>query len=276
MLEFYHNVPAYLSATIFTVGGFSLYWYSVLWIVAFVCSYSLLLYRITKNEGPYTKEFVQDVLLSALVGALVGGRVGYVVFYNFSYYSVHPIEIISPYSFALHEWVGIYGMSYHGGLIGVVCALLWVSHKNKRNVLRVSDFIVPVVPMGYFFGRIGNFMNEELVGHVTQSQWGMYFNGETVLRHPSQLYEGLFEGIVLFALLWHVRKKKWARGTMSALYIIGYAVARFFVEYFRQPDAHIGYVWRHLSMGQVLSLSMFCFGCFFLAWAQWYYKSAKV
>ncbi|PID52317.1 MAG: prolipoprotein diacylglyceryl transferase [Candidatus Moraniibacteriota bacterium] len=266
MLQFYQELPSHLSSTVFTIGNFSLYWYSVMWIVAFAVGYTLLIYRIKKGEGSYNKEFIQNIVMYGLIGAIIGGRIGYVLFYDLQYYIAHPLEIVSPYSFSLGEWVGIYGMSYHGGLIGVIVALMWTVHKDKKDVLEVGDFVAPVVPIGYFFGRVGNFMNEELFGRVTESAFGMYFTGETALRYPSQLYEGFFEGIVLFCVLWSIRNKKYKKGTLSALYLLGYAITRFFVEYFRAPDEHLGFVFGEWSMGQILSIIMFFASGSFLLW----------
>lgn len=253
MIDFYQKIPEYISPIAFSVGPLSVHWYSLMWIVAFVVGYVLLMYRVKKGEGKYGVDFIQDIVANALIGALIGGRLGYVFFYDFLYYVAHPLQIVSPYDFALGEWVGIYGMSYHGGLIGVIVALVWSARKNGKDILRLFDFVAPVVPIGYTFGRIGNFMNEELVGRVTTSSFGMYFNDENILRHPSQLYEGFLEGLMLFIVLWSVRNKKFKRGTLSAFYLIGYALARFIVEYFREPDEHLGFVVGQMTMGQVLS-----------------------
>ncbi len=256
MHALYQHLPSLIRSDIFTIGGFSLYWYSVMWMVAFAVCWGLLMFRVTHDRISYTKDMLQTTVFSALIGALIGGRIGYVLFYNFTYYAAHPLAIVSPYDFSAGQWTGIYGMSYHGGLIGVLCALCVIAYRYKTHILALCDTIVPVVPLGYFFGRVGNFLNHELVGRVTQSPWGMYFYDDNILRHPSQLYEAFCEGLVLFILLWTIRNRAYRKGVFSALYLIGYACARFCVEFFRQPDAQLGFVAYHWTMGQILSLVM--------------------
>lgn len=260
----YHNIPDHISPIVFSIGNFSIFWYSLLWIVGFVVVYVLLIYRLKQYEGKYTREVMQEVIANALIGALVGGRLGYVIFYDLLYYIAHPLQIVSPYDFAVGEWIGIYGMSYHGGLIGVVIALVWTARKKYFDVVALFDFIAPVVPLGYMCGRIGNFMNAELVGRVTTSPFGMYFNGESILRHPSQLYEACTEGLILFIILWSMRNKNFKKGTLSAFYLIGYSCARFGVEYFRAPDEHLGFIVGQWTMGQILSSLMFFSGIIIL------------
>ena len=266
MLEFYQDLPLYISPIAFSIGWFSVHWYSLMWIIAFVVVYLFLAYRLKKGEGKYDIEFIQNVVSNSLIGALIGGRIGYVLFYDLNYYVAHPLQIISPYDPVLHEWVGIYGMSYHGGLIGVAIAFIITARKNNQDLFRLTDFIVPVIPIGYMFGRIGNFMNGELFGRVTNSFWGMHFDSDVFLRHPSQLYEGFFEGIVLFAFLWSLRNAHLKKGVLTALYVIGYACARFGVEYFREPDAHLGFIFGQWTMGQVLSFCMLIGGFGMILW----------
>lgn len=262
----WQHIPEHLDPIIFSIGNFAVYWYSVMWLMAFAICYALLVYRIKKGESSFTKEFMQDVIIYALIGAIAGGRLGYVLFYDLAYYVAHPLLIVSPYDPSANTWTGIYGMSYHGGLIGVIIALFLFARKRNIQSLHLFDFIVPVVPLGYMCGRVGNFLNQELVGRVTSSQWGMYFNNEIYLRHPSQLYEAFMEGVVLFLILWKMRNNKWHVGIMSGLYIIGYALMRFMVEFFREPDAHIGFVWMNLSMGQIMSAGMFIIGVVFIVY----------
>ncbi len=264
MINFYQHLPEYVRPVAFSVGNLSVYWYSLMWITAFGVIYFLLWWRIHKNESDFDIKFIQDVTVNALVGAVVGGRLGYVIFYDLGYYLAHPIQIISPYDFTLDKWVGIYGMSYHGGIIGVSIALAWSAYKNKKDLIALFDFIVPAVPLGFMFGRIGNFFNGELVGRITTSPIGMHFNNEVVLRHPSQLYEAFFEGIVLFVILWNLRNRKLQKGMLGVLYLVGYAVVRFGVEFFREPDEQLGFIVGRLTMGQLLSLIMFIVGiCIF-------------
>lgn len=266
MIGWYQNLPQKIDPVAFSLGPASIYWYSLMWVLAFVVGYALLIYRIKRNEGGYVKDFIQDITANLLIGALVGGRLGYVAFYDLFYYIHHPIEIISPYNFALGEWTGIFGMSYHGGLIGAFVAIVLTAYRNKKPLLQLCDFIVPVVPIGYMFGRIGNFLNHELVGRVTSSQFGMKFDGYPLMRHPSQLYEAILEGLVLFMVLWSIRNKSFKAGTLSAWYLVGYAVMRFIAEFTREPDAHLGFIIAGFTMGQVLSFLMFFVGLGILLW----------
>lgn len=237
-----------------------------MWLVAFAVCYLALVYRIKKGEGVYGVELIQDVMVNALFGALIGGRLGYVIFYDLPYYVAHPLSIVSPYDFSRGEWVGIYGMSYHGGVIGVLVAIFLIARKRKIQVLKLCDFIAPVVPLGYMFGRLGNFFNQELVGRITTSPIGMYFNGETILRHPSQLYEAFFEGVLLFIILWQMRNKRFPIGVMSMIYLMLYSIFRFVIEFYRAPDAQLGFVVGNLTMGQVLSICVMIISVGFLVY----------
>ncbi len=254
MQEFWQHLPEYFDPIAFSIGEFSVFWYSLMWLTAFAVCYGMLVYRMRNKEIAYDRELIQDVITNALFGALVGGRLGYVFFYDLSYYVTNPLSIISPYDFNLGEWVGIYGMSYHGGVIGVAIAIFLIAHKKNIRVLKLYDLIVPVVPFGYMFGRIGNFLNQELVGRITTSPVGMYFNEESVLRHPSQLYEAFFEGLVLFGIMWQLRNKEFSTGTLSALYLMLYSFFRFVIEFYRAPDEHLGLIVGNLTMGQLLSI----------------------
>jgi len=226
-----------------------------MYVVAFMVVYFLVQYRIGKNEwegeietqnskletadkNSKLSNFLLDFLAYAFLGLVIGARLGEVLFYNFSYYAMSPIRIISPFDPITHEFIGIYGMSYHGGLIGVLLAVIYFCRKNRVNFWQLADFVVPAVPAGYFFGRIGNFINGELYGRASGKFWGMYFplDSYLLLRHPSQLYEAFFEGLVLFLILWKIRNHEKIQGKMLAVYILGYAFWRFFMEFFREPD----------------------------------------
>lgn len=263
-----------LSPVAFSVGGFEVRWYGLMYIAAFLTTYALVRYRIKTEEkfSKYSDDFIIDLFTWLIIGLLIGGRFGYVIFYNFEYFLSRPWEIILPFEKTVEGWsfTGIAGMSYHGGVIGVIIAG-WIFLKLKKaKFWRLADLVCPAIPLGYTFGRIGNFLNGELWGRPTESALGMYFPraGEEILRHPSQLYEGFLEGIVLFLILWNLRKivgKKMPEGSMLGLYIIGYGIARFSVEYFREPDEHLGFVIANFSMGQILSFGMIVFGCIVLA-----------
>ena len=267
--SWWQHLPENIDPVIFQIGSFKLQYYGLMYIVAFATTYFLAWYR-TKREDRFdlSTDQLKDIMTYIILGLIIGARLGYVVFYNLSYYLDHPLEIILPFSFSNgFHFTGISGMSYHGGLIGVLFAGWLYVRKNKLNPWDVIDLFVPAAPLGYTFGRLGNFINGELYGRVTESPIGMYFPLAPIkqLRHPSQLYEAFFEGIFLFAVLWGVRKIKLPRGSMIALYLIGYGLVRFIIEYFREPDEHLGFVLLSFSMGQVLCFLMILSGiCLFL------------
>jgi phosphatidylglycerol:prolipoprotein diacylglycerol transferase len=262
--SWWQHLPENIDPVIFSFGFFKLQYYGLMYIVAFAITYFLAWYRV-KREARFeiTTDQLKDVMTFMILGLLVGARLGYVVFYNLPYYLQHPLEIIVPFSFSNGcAFTGISGMSYHGGLIGVIFAGWLYVRKAKLNPWDVIDLFSPAAPLGYTFGRLGNFINGELYGRVTTSPIGMYFplDETNSLRHPSQLYEAFFEGIFLFAVLWSVRKLKMPKGSMIALYLIGYGLVRFFIEFFRQPDDHLGFVIFSFSMGQVLCAAMIVAG----------------
>lgn len=249
-----------MDPTIFTIGNFPLRWYSTMYIVAFGIVYWLSSRRIVKESLPYSREFLSNVITWAILGLLLGGRFGYVLFYNFGQFIEAPLSIFSPFQRIGGElrFTGISGMSYHGGVIGITLALIWFARRSQISVFKISDLIIPAIPLGFTFGRLGNFINGELYGRVTEAAIGMYFPTarDGLMRHPSQLYEALFEGLILFAIVWPLRKKKVFTGFVTGLYIFGYGFFRFFIEFFRQPDDHLGFVLGPFSMGQVLCFIM--------------------
>jgi phosphatidylglycerol:prolipoprotein diacylglycerol transferase len=285
LLEFYQHIPEHINPEIFHFGFFSVGWYALMYAVAFFTVWMLLKKRLrdgedgdiflkisraektsAKDELRKKEELIWDFLFFCFLGVIIGGRLGYVFFYDFFFYFSHPWAIISPFNFSTGELSGIYGMSYHGGLLGVVLATLFFVKKYKLDFWKLSDFIVPAIPAGYFFGRIGNFLNGELYGRATDVKLGMYFPADTlgILRHPSQLYEAFLEGLLLFILLWSWRNKDNLRGKFLAFYLIGYASARFFGEFFRQPDEQIGLLFFGLTLGQIFSGVMFFCGMIML------------
>ncbi len=262
-INFWQHIPGHIKPYIIRIGDFQLRYYGLMYVVAFAAVYLLSTYRLKKGEYNYHKDVVDNYFVWAILGLMLGARIGYVVFYNFDYYISHPLEIILPFSFSggVH-FTGLAGMSYHGGLIGVILSSALFCYRYKINFWRFGDFLVPSIPLGYTFGRIGNFINGELYGRVTSVPWGMYFplNRTNQLRHPSQLYEAFFEGIFLFFILWKIRKKKLFDGFFLALYIIGYGTVRFFIEFVREPDSQIGLFFGFLTMGQILCLCMILAG----------------
>ena len=208
-------------------------------------------------------------------GAVIGGRLGYVLFYNFTYYAQNPLAIISPYDLATGKFIGIYGMSYHGGVIGIILVAWIFTRRKKLDFWQWADFVVPAIPAGYFFGRIGNFLNLELYGRVTDSRWGMYFPSAAgtgyFLRYPSQLFEAFTEGLLLFAILWPLRNKNYFPGSSLVLYLIGYGIIRLAVEFFREPDKQIGFILDYFTLGQFFSLAMILVGV-----VSYFYKRRKL
>jgi len=268
-IYFYQHLPFYLKPTIFSIGNFSVGWYSLMYLIGLGVVYGLLKYRlkkgelcISKNKQSIKENFLEDLLFWVFLGLIIGGRIGYVLFYNPIYYWLHPLAIISPFDHFTHKFIGIYGMSYHGGLLGgLLSGWIWTRIK-KINFWQLANFVIPAVPAGYFFGRLGNFINGELYGRTTHFWWGMYFPADFTgqLRYPSQLYEAFLEGFLLFVFLWKRRNNKKTKDKMLGLYIVGYAVVRIIGEFFRQPDAQIGYVGYYFTLGQLLSLVMFIGG----------------
>jgi phosphatidylglycerol---prolipoprotein diacylglyceryl transferase len=270
--DWWQHLPQNIDPVIFSVGSFRLQYYGLMYIVAFAITFFLVLYRVKREDRfEITSDQVKDLTTYMILGLVVGARLGYVVFYNLSYYLKHPLEIILPFSFSDGvTFTGISGMSYHGGLIGVILVAWLYTRKANLDWWSVVDLYIPAIPLGYTFGRLGNFINGELYGRVTTSSIGMYFPMAQAgqLRHPSQLYEAFFEGVFLFAVLWSIRKIKIPSGAMLALYLIGYGTVRFFIEFFRQPDEHIGFVFLSFSMGQILCSLMIAAGVFLYVYLQ--------
>ena len=262
-LTWWQHLPEKMNPVFFKIGGFSLHYYGLMYLVAFAVVYMMAIYRIKREKRfSLSVDEIQNLMIFMMIGLIVGARLGYVVIYNPVYYLKHPLEIFLPFSFSNgFTFTGIAGMSFHGGLIGVLVALWYSTRKTASNFWDICDLFVPIIPLGYTFGRIGNFINGELYGRITTSRIGMYFPlapGPN-LRYPSQLFEAFFEGIVLFIVLWNLRKARTPTGAMLSFYLIGYGLVRFFIEYFRQPDPQfvrpghpLGSVILSFSMGQLL------------------------
>ena len=210
------------------------------------------------NSG-WTRNEVSDLLFYGFLGVILGGRIGYVLFYNFDLFLADP-------TYLFKIWTG--GMSFHGGLIGVITAMIWFAHKTKRHFFTVADFVAPLIPFGLGVGRIGNFMNGELWGRVTDVPWAIIFpEAGPEPRHPSQLYQFALEGLSLFFILWWFSAKPRPRGLVSAVFLIGYGAFRFIAEFGREPDDFLGLLTFGMSMGQWLSLPMIAAGLLMAAWA---------
>ena len=244
----------------FSIGPLAVRWYGLMYLAGFAIGWWLGLRRIRQGAAPLTRQQLDDLLFLIVLGVILGGRLGYVLFYKPGYYASHPLEI-----FAI--WQG--GMSFHGGLLGVMLAMLFAARRSKLDWLRLMDFIAPLVPPGIAAGRLGNFINGELPGRVTDVPWGMLFPGAgDAPRHPSQLYQFALEGVTLFFLLWWFSSKPRPRGQVSAMFLLGYGALRFIAEFAREPDAFIGYLALGLTMGQWLCLAMIAAGGALFAWSR--------
>ena len=230
-MNWWQSLPSRMDPVILRIGSFALQWYGMMYLLAFITVY-LLASRWLKREDGFSLniEGLQELMVALILGVIVGGRLGYVLFYNLPYYLRHPLEIVLPFN-PSDGWrfVGISGMSFHGGLIGVILAA-WIHLRRRRtSFLNTVDLLIPCIPLGYTFGRLGNFINGELYGRVTDAAIGMSFpqapGGD--LRHPSQLYEAFFEGLVLWIILWVLRKRLRPEGAQLSAYLIGYGTFRF-------------------------------------------------
>lgn len=234
------------------VGPLAIRWYGLMYLFGFLAAWFLIKKLAHKRQLPLDGDGASDLLFYAVIGVILGGRFGYVLFYNLPHFLHHPLEIFA-------VWQG--GMSFHGGLLGVVCAALVFCRVKKLPVLLTGDIMVTSAAVGLGLGRLGNFINGELWGRITDVPWGMVFPQAGLLpRHPSQLYEMLLEGVILFLLLWYLHFKQVRAGVPFFTFFVGYGCFRFFVEFFREPDAHLGFLWGGASMGQLLSLPMVLFG----------------
>lgn len=242
-------------------GVVKIHWYGLMYLIGFAGSWWLGVIRASKPNSGWKKDEVADLVFYGALGVIIGGRAGYVLFYNFSVFIDNPLSIFQ-------IWQG--GMSFHGGMIGVFVALYLFARKTQKTFFQVSDFIAPMVPIGLGTGRIGNFINAELLGRPAETNlpWVMDF-GDHIARHPSQLYQALSEGLLLFLILWFYSSKPRPRMAVSALFLIFYGCFRFTTEFFRTPDAHIGFVaFDWMTKGQELSIPMIMAGIFILYLSQ--------
>ena len=238
------------------LGFAQIYWYGIMYLLAFTTAFLLARYRAKHSAGVWRSTQVEDLIFYGAIGAVVGGRVGYMLFYNLPAFLNDPSIL-----FAIQGG----GMSFHGGFLGVLLAMVWFNRKHHKTFFATMDFVAPLVPLGLGFGRLGNFINGELWGAPTTSSLGMYIPGEGISRYPTQLYEAFLEGLVLFFILWFASQKPRASMTISSLFLIFYGIFRFAVEFVRLPDAHIGYLaFGWLTMGQLLSAPMIGLGLYLL------------
>ena len=245
-----------IDPVIFALGPLQVRWYGLMYVLGFLAAYQLVSLQARQFGCERLRQRLDNLNLALILGVVLGGRLGYVLFYNPAYYLDHPLEIPA-------TWSG--GMSFHGGCLGALVAGLLYCRRAGFDFWQTADLYVVTAPVGLFFGRLGNFINGELYGRATTVPWGMVFpDGGPLPRHPSQLYEAGLEGILLFLILWPLRRlpwirpalRRWPHGTLLALFLGLYGLFRFVVEFFREPDSQLGLLFLHLSMGQLLCLVM--------------------
>jgi len=257
-MNWLHAIPfPNINPVFLELGPLQFRWYGLMYLIGLTSAYFLILRRVQSKGLSMTKDQVYNMIVWAAFGVFIGGRLGYTLFYNFSYYMQHPANILA-------VWEG--GMSFHGGLLGVIVALFWFSQRYGIPAYQVADLAAAATPIGLGFGRLGNFINGELYGRATDVDWCMVFpSGGPACRHPSQLYEAGLEGVFLFTLLWVIGKTSPPPGTIFWSFITGYGLCRMLIEFVREPDAHIGFIFASFSMGQLLSFPMIVVGACMLA-----------
>lgn len=253
-MNYWNHIYENFDPVAFNLFGLNVHWYGIMYVLALVSALMMAKWIVTKDKLDMDKKILDDYFIWIEVGVILGARLGYILFYdpNTSYYLTHPWQIFNPFSNG--EFVGIRGMSYHGALIGFLLGSYLFARKNGYSFWFLMDIVAIAVPVGYIFGRIGNFLNQELVGRVTELPWGIYVND--VLRHPSQLYEAFLEGIVVALIVYLIRRRVSFAGGLTLIYGALYGLARFSAEFWRAPDAQIGYIMGWMTQGQLLSLPM--------------------
>lgn len=246
---------------IVSLGPLQVHWYGIMYLIGFLGAWLLGTYRARQPDSGWTEQQISDLIFWGALGVILGGRVGYVLFYHFDLFLDNP-------AWLFYIWEG--GMSFHGGLIGVLIAALLFGRRHQKRFFQITDFVAPLIPIGLGAGRIGNFIGGELWGRPTDQTWGVIFPraGDQLARHPSQLYEAALEGVVMFLVLWFFSAKPRPRMAVSGLFLILYGCFRIIVEFFRQPDIQLGYLaFDWLTMGQLLSTPMVLAGLVLMIWA---------
>lgn len=244
-----------------SVGPLAIHWYGLMYLVGFAAAWYIAMRRAGMAQYPLQRNQVEDLIFYCAVGVVLGGRMGYVLFYNFDRFLQDPVWLFK-------VWEG--GMAYHGGMLGVFAASVLYARRINISVGQIQDFVVPLVPIGLGMGRLGNFIGQELWGRATDVPWGMVFpnDPEGLIRHPSQLYQAGLEGLLLFAIIYWFSSRPRPAWSVGGLYLAGYGCVRIFVEFFRQPDSHIGYeAFGWLTRGQILSVPMVLIGLGLVAYA---------
>tara|TARA_B100000579_G_C22818840_1_gene849410 strand:- start:341 stop:1120 length:780 start_codon:yes stop_codon:yes gene_type:complete len=253
---FIHN----LNPVAIEILNLRIYWYSLAYIFGFLFSLYYSKYLTKKKIINLNTTVMDEFITWAVVGVIIGGRIGYVLFYNFEFYIINKLEIIK-------IWQG--GMSFHGGLIGLILSMIFFSKRKKIDGFELANLVTLCCPVGIFLGRIANFINGELVGRPTDQSWGVIFSTNDILRHPSQLYEAIFEGLIIFCIFQIIIKNKLQKKVNCfSIFLIVYAFARFLLEFFREPDNQLGLLLMDLSMGQILSIPMLLIGILFLKYGK--------
>jgi phosphatidylglycerol:prolipoprotein diacylglycerol transferase len=256
-MEYWNNIYSNFDPIAFNLFGLSVHWYGLMYAFALLSAIFVAHWLIRKDNLDISKDTLDSYIWWVELGVILGARIGYILFYdpNTLYYLTNPWQIFNPFG-ADGSFVGISGMSYHGAVIGFVIASYLFCKKHKVSFLFITDIAVVAISFGYIFGRIGNFLNKELVGRVTDAPWGIYVDG--ILRHPSALYEAILEGLVIFVILFFIRTKKQFDGQLAILYLVLYSMMRIIAEFFREPDIQLGFLLetQWLTMGILIS---FCF-----------------
>ncbi len=264
-MNFWNNIYSNFDPVAFSLFGLNVHWYGIMYVLALLGALFMAKWIVTKDKMELDKKILDDYFIWIEVGVILGARLGYILFYdpNSWYYISHPWQIFNPFNQA-GEFVGIRGMSYHGALIGFLLGSYLFARKNNYSFWYLMDVVAIAVPLGYIFGRIGNFLNQELIGRETDVPWGIYVDG--VLRHPSQLYEAFLEGVVVFAVIYLIRHRVSFAGGLTLAYGALYGLARFTAEFWRAPDAQIGYLMGWMTQGQLLSLPMIIISIVGIVW----------
>ncbi|NWF66116.1 MAG: prolipoprotein diacylglyceryl transferase, partial [Campylobacterales bacterium] len=253
-MEYWNYIYSNFNPVAFELFNFKVHWYGLMYILALLSALMVAKWIVKKDNLNISETLLDNYFIWVEIGVILGARIGYILFYdpNKAYYLLNPWQMFNP--FINGEFVGIRGMSFHGALIGFLLSTILFSKKYNISFWYLMDLVALSVPLGYVFGRVGNFLNQELIGRETTSSFGIYVDG--ILRHPSQLYEAFLEGIVIFIIIFLYRKHKKFVGELACLYGMLYGLARFVAEFFREPDFHLGYICCDLSMGQLLSILM--------------------
>lgn len=260
LINFWQHIPYKINPIALELFGLQFRWYSIMYLLGIMVVYLSIIRVLRKYPELNPSGFLLDLFNYCVFGIIIGARLGYVIFYQPIYYLQNMLQIIWPFQDG--QFVGISGLSYHGGAIGFIIALFIVTRRYKINPYIFLNLIVTYVPLGYTFGRLGNFLNLELYGRITSSAWGMYFPSDPLrfLRIPSQLLEAFGEGLLLFIVLSYFSRFFFAKKILTPIYIIGYGSVRFFIEFFREPDSFQNLVFNVLSYGQIFSILMIILG----------------